>query len=179
MNLRPLDKQAGPRFAGEVDAHVTKPRLLDLPHGYQTVIDEADWPSIASLTLYRGTNGYVYFSQWRDGRSQPQTLHSLLMQPPKGTHVDHINGDKLDNRRANLRVVSPSVNQANRRRRHPRNTSGVRGVGLFQGGPKWRAQITVDRKVRHLGLFDTLEEAAEARRIAEIEAWGEPCPDLG
>jgi len=41
---------------------VTKPRLLDLPHGHRTLVDEADLPVVASFTLYRGTNGYVYFS---------------------------------------------------------------------------------------------------------------------
>jgi len=76
---------------------MTRPRLLDLPHGYQTVIDEADWPLVQNLTLYRDQTGYVYYSTWANGKSTPRTLHGLLMQPPKGAQVDHINGDKLDN----------------------------------------------------------------------------------
>lgn len=151
-----------------------KPRLLDLPHGYQAVIDEADWPAVSKLTLYRGTNGYVYFSVWKDGKSHPRTLHGLLTRPPRGSHTDHINGDKLDNRRGNLRVVTPSRNQVNRKRLNRNNTSGVRGVARAFG--KWRAQITVNRKNHHLGLFASKEEAIAARREAELEHYGEFCP---
>jgi hypothetical protein len=82
-----------------------KPRLLDLPHGHVCVIDEADWELVRALTLYRGTNGYVYYSTWSSGKSIPRTLHSLLMGQHPGKHVDHVNGDKLDNRRSNLRIV--------------------------------------------------------------------------
>jgi hypothetical protein len=142
------------------------------------ILDDEDAELVIGKTLYIAPNGYVYYSRWENGRSIPRTLHALIMGTPEGLHTDHINGDKLDNRRSNLRVVSPSKNQANRRKRHPANTSGVRGVGLFEGGPKWRAQIMVDRKQRHLGLFNTLDEAAAARQAAEIDAWGEPCPDL-
>ncbi len=158
---------------------MTRPRLLDLPHGYQAQVDEADWPAISELTLYRGTNGYVYFSQWRDGRSWPQTLHGLLMRPPAGSHVDHINGDKLDNCRENLRVVTPQRNQVNRKRPNRNNQSGVRGVSyaprLSETKP-WRVQIMVDRKQLHVGLFVSKDEAIAARQAAELEHFGELCP---
>lgn len=98
-----------------------KPRLLDLPHGYQTVIDEADWPAVSALTLYRGQNGYVYYSTWADGKSTPRTLHAFLVHAPKGMHVDH-------------------------------------------------------RDARHLGMFDTRDEAIEARKAAELTYYGELCP---
>lgn len=156
-----------------------KPRLLDLPHGYQTTIDEEDWPRVRELTVYRGTNGYVYFSEWRDGRSHPQTLHRWLMDAPKGSHVDHINGDKLDNRRENLRVVTPQRNQVNRKRPNRNNRSGVRGVSYAPrlSAPKpWRVQIMANRKQLHVGLYATRGEAIEARKAAEIEHFGELCP---
>ncbi len=157
-----------------------RPRLLDLPHGHQAVIDEADWPAVRALTLYRGTNGYVYYSIWGysmhgQGKSQPRTLHSFLKYAPPGFHIDHINGDKLDNRRANLRVVSPSRNQVNRKRLNKNNRSGVRGVDQAFG--KWRAQITVDRTNHYLGLFENKDDAIAARRQAELQYFGELCPD--
>ena len=155
-----------------------KPRLLDLPDGSVTQIDEADWSQVCGLTLYRGVNGYAYFSTWENGRSNPQTLHRFLMAAPAGTHVDHINGDKLDNRRENLRVVTPQRNQVNRKRLNKNNTSGVRGVARTNASASkpWRAQITVNRKNMHLGLFATEAEAIEARRAAELEQFGELCP---
>lgn len=156
-----------------------KPRILDLPHGHRTLISEADLPLVDGLTLYRGTNGYVYFSTWKDGRTNPRTLHRLLIDAPSGTHVDHINGDKLDNRRENLRVVSPSINQANRKRLNKNNRSGIRGVAYrpsLSARNPWRAQIMVDRRQIHLGLFATEAEAVARRRAAELEHYGELCP---
>lgn len=154
-----------------------RPRLLDLPHGHQTIVDEDDWQRVRELTLYRGSNGYVYFSTWQAGRSHPQTLHGLLVCPPKGAHVDHINGDKLDNRRSNLRVVTPQRNQINRRRVNRNNTSGVRGV-TRRGSVRnpWVAQIAVDRQNIYLGSYPTVGEAAVARRKAELLHFGELCP---
>lgn len=151
-----------------------RPRVLDLPHEKRTVIDEADWPLVSGFALYVGNHGYASFSRWYDGASHPQTLHGFLMKPPKGTHVDHINGDKLDNRRANLRVVSPSQNQANRHRLNKNNTSGVRGV--TRRGSRWIAQIMVDRRALYLGTFATPEEAVLVRREAELQYFGAPCP---
>ncbi len=152
-----------------------RPRLLDLPHGHQAIIDEINWPAVRALTLYRGTNGYVYYSIWGNGKSQPRTLHSFLKYAPAGSHIDHINGDKLDNRCANLRVVSPSKNQVNRKRLNKNNRSGVRGVDRAFG--KWRAQITVNRTNNYLGLFENKDDAVAARRQAELEYFGELCPD--
>jgi hypothetical protein len=160
-------------------AAMTRPLLLDLPHGARTVIDESDWSRVKDLTLYLGKNGYVYFSTWSDGRSKPRTLHQLLMSAPRGTHIDHINGDKTDNRRANLRIVSPQINQVNRKRLNRNNTSGVRGVSFRprrSATRPWHAQISVAGKTLYLGLFESRELAIEARKAAEIRHFGELCP---
>lgn len=152
---------------------MSRPRLLDLK------LDDQDLHVLESRTVYLGTNGYAYYSTWENGRSVPRTLHSLIMGPtPPKSHIDHINGDKLDNRRANLRVVSPGLNQVNRHELNKNNSSGVRGVqrtGQSQIRP-WRAQITANRKNYHLGLFATKDEAVAARRAAEVELYGELCP---
>lgn len=85
------------------------------------------------------------------------------------TSIDHINGDKLDNRRENLRLATrqeQSTNPADQP--SVRNTSGHRGVYFQKGTGKWTAQITVSRRSVYLGQFETIEEAIEARRIAEM-----------
>lgn len=80
--------------------------------------------------------------------------------------LDHINGDKLDNRIANLREATRKQNMQNVRQ-HKHNTSGVKGVAWHSQRNKWRAYIFVDYKQIHLGLFDTKEAAAAARMNAE------------
>lgn len=86
----------------------------------------------------------------------------------KAIDIDHISGDRLDNRRSNLRVLPKGGNAQNR----PSNrdtTSQYRGVSWRSKNKKWCAQIKVRGKVTHLGLFVSEEEAAEvalaARRL--------------
>jgi hypothetical protein len=75
-------------------------------------------------------------------------------------HVDHIDGDKINNRFNNLRDVSRAQNLHNVGQPNCNNTSGFRGVSLHQG--KWRAQIMLNRKHIKIGCFDTPEEAHAA-----------------
>lgn len=82
--------------------------------------------------------------------------------------IDHINGDRSDNRIANLRDVSKATNARNAKRR-VNCTSGVTGVHWNQARQKWRAIIHYNKRCIHLGLFDTIEEATAARQAANDE----------
>lgn len=86
--------------------------------------------------------------------------------PPVGSHVDHINGDKTDNRLANLRVVTPSKNGLNRHGPNRNNRGGTLGVCEVRPGA-FVAFITVNRKRRHLGTYQSREAATVAREAAE------------
>lgn len=86
--------------------------------------------------------------------------------PPE--QIDHIDGNGLNNRLGNLRVVSNIENQRNARKRVD-NTSGVSGVIWDKRDQKWRAQIRVNRKNIYLGLFTDKSEAISARKAAEIK----------
>ena len=79
--------------------------------------------------------------------------------------IDHINGDRSDNRIANLRDVSHKINHRNRKR-PINNSSGHMGVNLHKRIGRWQAYVNVDGKRRHLGYFDTAELAAAARSRA-------------
>jgi hypothetical protein len=80
--------------------------------------------------------------------------------------IDHINGDSSDNRIVNLRQITQSENNRNTRIRAD-NTSGY--VGVHKLGAKWRARIRVNGKSISLGMYDTIEQAAQARKQAEID----------
>lgn len=83
---------------------------------------------------------------------------------PKHT-IDHINGDRADNRLDNLRAATRSQNQHNRAK-DKRNTSGHKGVHWSSQHQKWRARICVNRKTKCLGVFDDVQAAAQAYRRA-------------
>lgn len=86
---------------------------------------------------------------------------------PEG-EIDHINGNRADNRIENLRDVSKSVNQHNSKKRKD-NSSGFPGVSWDTQHQKWRAQIMVDNQQIRLGLFENLEDAVQARKKAKIK----------
>ncbi len=83
-------------------------------------------------------------------------------------HIDHIDGDGLNNRIANLRSVTNTVNSRNQRM-HSTNTSGFNGVYLTKNGDRWWASIKVDGKQIGLGTFENIADAAEARKAADIK----------
>ena len=84
---------------------------------------------------------------------------------PNG-QLDHINRNRADNRIANLRSVTSSENAQNRDV-SGRNSSGVVGVGFCQKDRKWRAYVSVEGRMKHLGSFDSRDAAAQARKLAE------------
>jgi hypothetical protein len=81
--------------------------------------------------------------------------------------IDHINGNRADNRITNMRDVSPSENRRNAAM-SMNNTSGYNGVGWDKRAGKWRAVIGVGGRIRPLGRFANLDEAIAARKAAEV-----------
>lgn len=86
--------------------------------------------------------------------------------------VDHINGNRADNRWANLRECSNSQNALNRRK-YRNNSTSVTGVYWYKRQQRWAVSIDVNRKRINLGYFDSVDEAALARRNAELKYFGE------
>lgn len=85
-----------------------------------------------------------------------------------GIVPDHINGNRLDNCRNNLRIVNKSQNCINRGL-HKNNTSGAKGVSWDKVSKKWHSYISINRKNINLGLFDDINDAIEVRKNAELE----------
>ena len=125
-------------------------------------------------TLYRNgneiscinSNGYKVFNL----KGKLHYVHRVVWEIENGLitktmTIDHINGDRLDNRAVNLRLVTQKENCKNQSLRST-NKSGHVGVFRFEESDKWCAQITVDGKAKHLGLFKTIEEAIKVRNLA-------------
>ncbi len=144
-----------------------------------TLVDEDDVPLLKGYRLY-------YDRQERYaigclGQTPPKALHRILIgRLPSDAHViDHVDGDRLNNQRSNLRVVTEHENQINRHVKNRNNTSGVRGVTYEWKRPRikrWTVQIGVHWKHKHIGYYLTVEEAIEARLAAERKYWGVNAP---
>lgn len=87
---------------------------------------------------------------------------------PKDMVIDHIDGDRSNNKISNLRLVSKKENSKNRAI-PSNNTSGHMGVRWIDDRKKWHAIIVVNGSQKHIGYFEKLEDAIKARKSAEIE----------
>ncbi len=135
---------------------------IPLSDGSVALVDEVDaWR--AEGWKWSLAKGYARRGQQTDYKQTTILLHREIMglAPGDGLSVDHINGDKLDNRRGNLRVVSHAENLQNRTSANKNSTSGYRGVIWDKARQKWKAQVRLHGKCHLLGRYDDILEAAK------------------
>ncbi|WP_216640209.1 HNH endonuclease [Achromobacter ruhlandii] len=137
-------------------------------HQHQIRLDAADLPLLGSYTWRVRRGGYVV----RAYGGKSIFLHRLVLAAQAGQIVDHINGDKLDNRRQNLRLCTIAQNSQNQALRTT-NTSGFKGVRRNTTAGKWEALIRYAGRRIYLGLFDDPRVAAHAYNRAAVELHGE------
>lgn len=137
---------------------------------YLFVIDIEDLPMVIKYRWWVGINGGKPYAH-TDYDRRHQTMHRAIMNCPDGYEVDHISGDTLDNRKANLRICTHQQNLTNLKISKS-NTSGHKGVS-YHSRWGWEAFINENKKKKHIGWYKTIEEAAEARRNAALMVYGE------
>jgi hypothetical protein len=146
-----------------------------LTQGAVAIIDAADAADVGKHLWHIGSDGYAATTIKTDGKWTHLSLHRFLLAPPPGMQVDHINGNRLDNRRSNLRICSNSENQCNSKSKPTMNGRpvGCRYKGVYVKGFRFRAQITINGKRIWLGTFDMAESAALAYDAAARDLHGE------
>jgi len=109
-----------------------------------------------------------------DGKQITKTIrmHQQILKPPKNKQIDHINGNKLDNRRSNLRFASVSQNSYNRGIQK-NNTSGFKGVYWHKYKKKWQTYIQANKKLVYLGDYLDKFKAAKVYNKWAIKLHGE------
>jgi len=142
---------------------------IQLVHGNTVRIDDEDFERVSQYKWhYDKHTGYARASV----KAKWTFLHRFILNAKKGEFVDHIDLDKMNCTRANLRICTASENMANQRKPIT-NTSGYKGVSWNKEKKKFDAQIKIMKKHKHLGRFDDPKEAAKAYNKAAKEYFGE------
>ena|ERR1041385_4907525 len=144
-------------------------------NGRELKIDDEDSYLLETMNWFV-LEGYATASIIINGSRRMVKMHRLIADAPKDLKVDHINADRLDNRRANLRLCHSRDNSANASV-HFDSSSGVKGVDRWPDGRGWRCRIFRDGKSHYIGTFSTVEEAGAAYFAKAKELFGEFASD--
>ena len=157
-------------------------RTIQLTRGLNTLIDEADFETVCHLRWHiRGTgnNSYATHSEPTGStpKHRPVRLHRLLTSTADDKRIDHKNGDRLDNRKYNLRTATRLEN--NRNIHVPKGKSRFKGVIWDASKNCWKARIGIEGKALYLGSSQTEEECALLYDAAARKFFGEfACTNL-
>lgn len=151
---------------------------VELTQGYVAIIDDID-SSILSYK-WRFNGGYAVTWSCKDKATRKMILmHKMILERKIGRTLDtsvevtdHIDGNRLNNSRGNLRLASRFDNQHNRNV-WGRNTSGYKGVSWCSSKRRWRAMVCAGGKSVHVGYFRDIVDAAIARDKMTIKLHGE------
>lgn len=158
-------------------------------NGEAIQIDEEDHEKIRGSVWYIDNTGYPRRGGGTTMKGTPRLLHRIVMDAKAGEILDHINGDRTDCRKSNLRLANAVQNARNRRKVNKDNfTSRFKGVTrrkLKDGTFRWLARVKNRGVERYIGLYNTEEEAAQAYNLHAAEVFDkfvrlniiEPKPD--
>lgn len=152
-------------------------KRIPLTQGKFSIVDDEDYEFLMQWKWHINSNGYAVRRPYIKGSGRDKQkcltirMHRLLGNTPDGLDTDHINGDRLDNRKSNIRICTRSQNLVNKKIKK-KFSSIYRGVNLHKSG-KWLSKIHFNRRFKYLGYFDTQEEAALAYNSAAKIIHGE------
>ena len=144
------------------------PKKIKLPNGKYTVVDDEDYERIKNCNWRLQPEGHV-------ACHKTYYLHREILQVTDDRIVDHKNGDRLDNRKENLRIATPTQNCVNKGK-GKRNKHSIlyKGIKYRLGLKKpWIARIGYEGKTKHIGYFATEKEAAMNYDIWAKKLYGE------
>jgi len=160
-------------------------KKIFLTQGFYATVDDEDfdylshynWHAMVQKRSDGSDRVYAMRRVKTGGKSKPILMHRVIVQASEGSIWDHIDGDTLNNQKLNLRSVTCSQNCLNRPPTY--SVAGKTVASMFRGvtdsgqnRKKWKAQICINRKVIHLGHYESEIEAALAYDIAAIRLHG-------
>lgn len=145
---------------------------IQLSNAMLSIVDVSDLNKLLPYNWHFSSHGYAYRKLHVNATQKTIYMHHYVFGKKLGHVVDHINGDKLDNRKSNLRFCSNKENVRKQKIR-TNNKTGVRGISIKKTTGKFQATIMVDGKSIHLGYFHHLKDASAAYSIAAKNHFGE------
>lgn len=150
-------------------------KFVELSRGFYSFVDDEDFEKISKISWYyapKHTNSYALGRIRKNNKWIGTSMHRHILRVAKGSFVDHINGNGLDNRKCNLRICTLSNNQWNRRKLKGKY-SKYKGVTFDKTVGTWQATLMVNYKRVFSRRFKTQEAAAEAYNKKALEMFGE------
>ncbi len=144
------------------NSYIVKGKVVEVYYNNKSgtfLCDLEDWEEYKHLCWVKGNDGYP-ITRLKNGRNS--RFHNLVMNTTINTVCDHISRDRSDNRKSNLRVVTPLENSQNNSIRSD-NKSGCVGVSYYEKLKKYRAYININGKQKSLGYFKNFEDAVKVR----------------
>lgn len=152
-------------------------KKIPLTRGLFTIVDDKDF-SLVNQYKWCANDGRQgrWYAATSSIKNKYIKMHRLITGAKKGQHVDHKNGNTLDNRRSNLRICTHAQNARNlKHNRNIKKTSKYKGVCWSKAHKKYTAQITFNYKKIHLGMFTCQRKASKAYHAAAKKYFGEFC----
>ncbi|MBN1358996.1 MAG: HNH endonuclease [Sedimentisphaerales bacterium] len=176
--VRPIPHKPCRNFKGKPfraappDPPNDKIRYIPLTRGLHAIVDAEDYEWLSKYKWYASPSPRpgAFYARYTRGKFRMKLMHRVIMPPPKGKVVDHINGNGLDNRRCNLRFCTQAQNSRNSRKH---SGAKSRFIGIHPHRDKWDVVVTHNRKQHYGGSFDDEVEAAKARDRLALELHGE------
>ncbi len=145
-------------------------KQINITQGQKVLVDNEDFERI-NKQKWSFNRGYAY--GWSSIEKKRIYMHRLIIKVPKGLYVDHINGNKLDNRKENLRFATIAQNQHNQGKYAKKATSIYKGVYWHKNNKIWQSQIKLHGVKNFIGRFKNELHAAMAYDLWAKELHGD------
>lgn len=143
-------------------------KKIKLTKNKVALVDDVDFDLLNKYNWWYHKSGYAL----RIENKKTIRMHRVIANCPENKEIDHINGNRMDNRKINLRICTSSQNSKNRKLQK-NNKSGYKGVSYRKRDKKWIVYICVNRKNKYIGIFKNIKDASNAYNIAAVQYYKE------